>query len=458
MITSDHVSGGPESQERGPAARTSERVPATHHLTPLISDELLRLSGAFADPTVEAAFLESYREEHERRLRIAGKLVLVVSLLYVPLDLLNLDIVGGIGDLAPIYALRALMLVGAFVYLARARTRAALDRHALLGSLVIGLAYAGIYGLYKMIGIVAAPEIGWIWTSVIIATNYLYIHAHLGAATLTAGVTTAAIVAIDLFGFDTRTSESVGQIVAFTVIHVFSFTLARSLGRAQRVEFRLLDALFPPQVARSLRRGEPVAQQFDAVSVLFADLVGFTGLAASLPPAEVVAILDALFQEFDALAQRHGAEKIKTIGDCYMVAAGVPEPRPDHAAVLVDLALAMQASVAARRFAGRRLTLRIGIHSGPVGAGVVGRGRQLYDLWGDTVNVASRMESQGEPGAIQISPATADALGDAFVLRPRGAIEVKGRGSLQTFFVERRVDRPNHRTSPMGRPATGARP
>ncbi|MCA9637659.1 MAG: adenylate/guanylate cyclase domain-containing protein, partial [Myxococcales bacterium] len=232
--------------------------------------------------------------------------------------------------------------------------------------------------------------------------------------------------------------ELAGELVAFTVIHVFSFTLARSLGRAQRVEYRLLDTLFPPRVADSLRRGEPVAQHFDGVSVLFADLVGFTGLAASLPPAEVVAILDALFQELDGLTRAHGAEKIKTIGDCYMVAAGVPEPRPDHAVLLVDLALAMQEAVAARRFAGRQLSLRIGIHSGPVVAGVVGRGRQLYDLWGDTVNVASRMESQGEAGAIQISPATAAALGDAFILRRRGAIEVKGWGELTTYFVEGR--------------------
>jgi guanylate cyclase len=164
--------------------------------------------------------------------------------------------------------------------------------------------------------------------------------------------------------------------------------------------------------------------------------VDFTPLAQSLPPAQMVHILDQLFSHFDMLVERHGLEKIKTIGDCYMAAAGVPDPRPDHARRAALLALEMRDVIATSSVAGQPdLELRIGINSGPVVAGVIGTKRFLYDLWGDIVNTASRMESHGTPGEIQITRATYELVKDEFVCRRRGTILVKGKGWMETWYL-----------------------
>ena len=171
-----------------------------------------------------------------------------------------------------------------------------------------------------------------------------------------------------------------------------------------------------------------IADHVEAASILFADVVDFTPFAQRLSPAEVVGTLDHLFSHFDTLVERHGLEKIKTIGDCYMAAAGVPDPCADHATRAAFLALDIQAAVSSSAIAGQDgLRLRIGINSGPVTAGVIGTKRFLYDLWGDAVNTASRMESNGSPGEIQITRTTYELLKDEFVCRSRGTIEVKER-------------------------------
>ncbi|MGH3092528.1 MAG: adenylate/guanylate cyclase domain-containing protein, partial [Gaiellaceae bacterium] len=157
-----------------------------------------------------------------------------------------------------------------------------------------------------------------------------------------------------------------------------------------------------------------------------------------LPPAAVVGYLDHLFSHFDELAERYGLEKIKTIGDCYMVAAGVPTPRPDHARALALMALDMLEAMRSDDEVGHLgLELRIGINSGPVVAGVIGRKRFLYDLWGDAVNTASRMESHGTPGRIQITRATYELLADEFECEPRGTIALKGKGEVETWYLIR---------------------
>jgi guanylate cyclase len=180
-----------------------------------------------------------------------------------------------------------------------------------------------------------------------------------------------------------------------------------------------------------------IADHFDSASILFADVVDFTPLAQRLAPAEVVGILDQLFSRFDTLVERHGLEKIKTIGDCYMAAAGVPDPHPDHARRAALLALDMRDAVATWALAGQRgLQLRIGINSGPVVAGVIGTKRFIYDLWGDAVNTASRMEAHGTPGEIQITGATYELLKDDFVCRRRGTIPVKGLGEMETWYLD----------------------
>jgi class 3 adenylate cyclase len=180
-----------------------------------------------------------------------------------------------------------------------------------------------------------------------------------------------------------------------------------------------------------------IADHYPEATVLFADLVDFTSLAAELPPQDVVALLNAIFTAFDGLARQHGLEKIKTVGDAYMAVAGVPEPRPDHAQTAAAMALGMRAAVA--RLSGERglpLRLRIGMHSGAVVAGVIGKDKFSYDLWGDTVNVASRMESQGVPGCIQVSAATYALLREQYGFRERGLLQVKGRGEVRTYLLE----------------------
>ena len=198
----------------------------------------------------------------------------------------------------------------------------------------------------------------------------------------------------------------------------------------ERAEGLLLNVL-PGVVAAELKEtGSATARRFDQVSVLFADIVGFTPLSATMEPEELVDRLNEVFTYFDALAERNGAEKIRTIGDTYMVAAGIPLPRPDHAHVLAAMALDMIAYAAKGPW-----SFRIGINSGPAVAGVIGTRKFQYDLWGDTVNTASRLESHGETGRIQISDATNDLIKDDFTTDLRGQIEVKGKGRLTTWWL-----------------------
>jgi adenylate cyclase len=239
---------------------------------------------------------------------------------------------------------------------------------------------------------------------------------------------------------------AVGGTIVFTLLAVFARqrrdALAALRDEQARAESLLLNVLPRSIVERLKVETGRIADQFSSASILFADVVDFTPLAERLPPAKVVAVLDDLFSHFDALAERHELEKIKTIGDCYMVAAGVPSPRSDHARALALLALDMQAAMRSVDEVGHLgLELRIGINSGPVVAGVIGRKRFLYDLWGDAVNTASRMESYGTSGRIQITRATKEVLADEFVCEPRGTIQVKGKGEIEAWYlVGRRVN------------------
>ena len=230
--------------------------------------------------------------------------------------------------------------------------------------------------------------------------------------------------------------------VAFTLLASFANqrnAALRALRAEQQKSEALLTNILPTSIAERLKTAtQAIADHVESASILFADVVDFTPLSQRLPPAEVVGILDELFSRFDALVERHGLEKIKTIGDCYMAAAGVPDPCLDHARRAALLALDMRDAVASSMVAGQSgLALRIGISSGPVVAGVIGTKRFLYDLWGDAVNTASRMEAHGTPGDIQITRATYDLLKDEFVCTRRGTVVVKGMGAMETWYLVR---------------------
>jgi class 3 adenylate cyclase len=200
----------------------------------------------------------------------------------------------------------------------------------------------------------------------------------------------------------------------------------------------LLRNVLAEAIAERLKKNPArIAEHFDEVTVLFGDIAGFTPMSAGMAPAELVAELDEIFSRFDDIAHRHGLEKIKTIGDAYMVVAGVPVARADHAEAIAEMALEMRDAIASCAFSGgRRLEMRIGIHSGPVVAGVIGKKKFTYDLWGDTVNTASRMESHGLEGKVHVSEATADRLRQRFALTARGPVQIKGKGEMRTWFLD----------------------
>jgi class 3 adenylate cyclase len=199
----------------------------------------------------------------------------------------------------------------------------------------------------------------------------------------------------------------------------------------------LLLNVLPAPIANRLRGGEKgIADGFAEVTVAFADLVGFTALSSEMPPAEVVTLLNGLFTRFDVAASELGIEKIKTVGDAYMAVCGLPVPVPNHAERMVRMAIRMVHITREHAMEhGVSMKLRVGINSGPVVAGVIGKSKYIYDLWGDTVNLASRMESGGIPDSVQVTRPVYEKLKDQFVFESRGEIEVKGKGHVEAWVL-----------------------
>lgn len=210
-----------------------------------------------------------------------------------------------------------------------------------------------------------------------------------------------------------------------------------------KAEHLLLNILPQPIADRLKRHDQTIADSFESVSVLFADIANFTSLSTTLSPSALVEFLNGLFSHFDTLAEKYGIEKIKTIGDCYMAASGVPSARIDHAYAVACMALEMRDYVnSLPPMNGWRLGVRIGLNSGPVVAGVIGKKKYIYDLWGDTVNIASRMESHGSIGGIQITHSTYKLLEDDFICETRGRVTLKGKGGMEVWqLLSKRNDR-----------------
>jgi adenylate cyclase len=235
---------------------------------------------------------------------------------------------------------------------------------------------------------------------------------------------------------------NVGSVSSITLIVLGYFLRQKDEAyRLLRIEEakaeNLLLNILPKEIAAILKdKEQTIADHFDGASVLFADLVGFTPLTAHMAPVEMVRLLNEIFSHFDTLVEKYGVEKIRTIGDNYMVAAGVPRSQTDHAHRLAGMALEMQDYIN-EHWNGRKFPIqfRVGINSGPVIGGVIGRKKFVYDVWGDAVNIASRMESQGVPGQIQITRDTYELICQDFICQPRGKVQVKGRGEIETWFL-----------------------
>ncbi len=266
----------------------------------------------------------------------------------------------------------------------------------------------------------------------------------LAALTMVVVVLYAPTEAMATSPVSVRQAEVANAILLGGTLLLLGWYVSRTTGAAEdaadaeREESeRLLRNILPDSVAAQLKiTDEPPVESFESVTILFADIVGFTALAARLEPERLVAMLNEIFNAFDSVSQRAGLEKIKTIGDSYMLAGGLPQRSNDHAERVARVALQLHpllTQVSARHE--QELDLRIGIHSGPVVAGVIGHLKFSYDLWGDTVNVASRMESQGVLGRIQLSDTTRDLLGDDWECECRGTIDVKGKGLMTTYLL-----------------------
>jgi adenylate cyclase len=288
-----------------------------------------------------------------------------------------------------------------------------------------GMIWAFLLPVYALLALGPRPATGWF---------FVYLAFLVAALLLDPWVTanvTAPPYAIRLISF----AQNLGAPLAITFFLLRYTDLRRRAAEARSEE--LLTNAIPISIAARLKHGEArIADAYPETTILFADLAGFTPWAGRTDPDIVVSFLDDLFSRFDALAATCGVEKIKTIGDSYMAVAGAPEPRTDHAEAAMALARGMHGALAdASARIGLSLGLRIGLASGPVVGGVIGQKRILFDLWGDTVNVASRMESSGVPGRIQVAPSTWELLHGRFTFEERPPVEVKGLGLMTTYLL-----------------------
>jgi adenylate cyclase len=402
----------------------------------------------FAHPWLDRAARIGADRRDDDEVRLRKALLVLVSVLVLPISLVWGSIYLAFGVTAGFIAwLYFLVSAGAIAVFSRTRDTDWLLRVELLAILLaptismafvggfVGSGAVGVWGILAPLGALvfngARSGVRWFVAFVVVflasgiagelSGRASPLPAWFESTMIALNVTVAGAVVFGLLAQFVRQREA-------------ALTALRS--EQDRAESLLLNIL-PRSIADRLRADTAtIADQFAAASILFADVVDFTPLSDLLQPADVVGLLDHLFTHFDLLAERYDVEKIKTIGDCYMVAAGVPTPRPDHARAMALMALDMREAMGSEDGVGHLgLEIRIGINSGPVVAGVIGRKRFLYDLWGDAVNMASRMESQGTPGQIQVTQATYELLRDEFELEPRGTVPIKGKGDVETWYL-----------------------
>lgn len=404
---------------------------------------------------LETLFRLDYFDHSLNTNRTAVKLGVLIMFLFGFVDLFAMPT--SLRDIVVIrYLLLGPILIGFIIYTHTSSYRKWIQPATSLASLMIGI------GIIAMVIVSSPNEIGHTYylfglmpVMIFLYTTPPIIFSYAAISGWTMTICAQAPILIDpaiLLDPTTRVGFLIADAFLITVNTIgtlASYQIERSARRnfvqelvidnERRKSDRLLANILPYPVAEKLKRQQQIADQFPEVSVLFADLVDFTVQSANLAPDELINFLNRTFSIFDRLAEKHGVEKIKTIGDNYMAVAGLPIPRPDHAQAIADMALEMLDEISRLTDpAMGRIEFRIGINTGPVIAGVVGLQKFAYDLWGDTVNTASRMESHGLPGCIQVTSAVVELLQDQYKFESRGPIQVKGKGVMTTYFLVRR--------------------
>jgi class 3 adenylate cyclase len=406
---------------------------------------LHRVSLRFLDDALERRFQLDVAADGLTRFRITGAMSCALWLAAALLPLAT--------DLPPEVVVPAMLAMAAvsLVVALLGSWATTLDRqHGLAALLTVGnglvlLFIVSVAGILPGYG-VAAIALLWVWAS-LLRTRFVFgvgrtIPIAIGFAVATALWTGPSLV-VDWFVFVAATAGSLAalHVLERTRRHLYHGELvvheqAAALESEKEKSDRLLLNVMPASVSARLREGAAtIADEYPSVSILFADIVGFTAVAAQCTPAEIIALLGGLYTRFDDLAAERGLEKIKTIGDSYMAAGGLPEALPDHAARIVDLGLAMIATAAQSQDGLPAVRLRIGVHSGPAVGGVIGTRKFAFDVWGDTVNVASRLESQGRPDRVHISEATWNLVRGEYDCEAQAPLELRGRGPMTTYLV-----------------------
>ncbi len=415
----------------------------------------------FPDEVIETQFRKEYLANTVSTTRLALLLGLILYSLFGILDIYAIPVSKDV-----VWIIRYVIVAPVILLVLAASYVRSLQKY-MQAFMCVVVAVSGL-GIVTMISITTEAEFGnrFYFTGLILISMWAYSllrlrfwYAVLANLIIMAGYEFASIEMKKLL-------ESETGIVIFTM-HNFFFLGANVIGmfgsyyleRYTRRDFlqkytiqaqrdradKLLYNVLPKQIAERLKESdETIAEEFSSATVLFADIVNFTPISARFGPLEVVEMLNELFSHFDELVDKYGVEKIQVAGDGYMVAAGVPTPRPDHATILAQLALDMLDYVKREEFLGGKhpIEIRIGLNSGPLIAGVIGRKKYFYALWGDMVNTASRMESHGESGKIQITRETYELVKDEFACEYIGEITVKGKGQMEAWHL---IARKEHR-------------
>lgn len=399
----------------------------------------------FKDHALEDEYRDAQRPNKRRQLRITILIVIVLNSAFALLDPFIFSEVRG-----PVMFFRLVVINGALLGLIGLSL---LDYFYKNWPALLAIAALLITAFFTTINAIGQVSEGIVAGFTLVVLGIYVLLPFYFSHGLVAGILCSIIyVLATVFTLEISTlafAALVMQLITANVIGAYALYVTERLRRldfanlrtisAERARIRdLLFRILPPPVAERLESGErDIADSVDESVVLFADIVAFTDTAARFPAERVVEFLNDLFARFDELVARHGLEKIKTIGDAYMVAGGLPWHGFDPHLAAARLALAMRASVKdLKRPDGAPVEIRIGIAVGPLLGGVIGESRFLYDVWGDTVNLASRMESSGAPGAIQVTAAFRDHLAERFIFSPRGEVQVKGKGAMATYFLE----------------------